>query len=167
MDFVGSVDPTYQYLCRANKMFSVNKNPSGGDLRKFGRAMVIGFAVLALVMWFAPWLKTRNASVPAWSATGSQIVALVLLGVGIGLCILRYAAPSAAKVVYVGWMSVLVPVGLAMSVVLLTVLFVFLLPVFSLVVRMSDPLRKKLRGDTYWENCKPHEPTLERMRRPF
>jgi hypothetical protein len=148
-------------------MFSVNKNPSVGDLRKFGRAMVIGFAGLALVMWFAPWLKTRNASVLVWSATDPQIAALVLLALGLGLCILGYAAPGTAKLVYVGWMSVAVPVGLAMSMVLLTVLFVFLLPVFSLVVRLGDPLRKKLRGDSYWEDYKPHEPTLERMRRPF
>jgi hypothetical protein len=41
------------------------------------------------------------------------------------------------------------------------------LPLFSLIVRFGDPLRKKLGGATYWEPYRPHEPTLERMRRPF
>jgi len=148
-------------------MFTVNKNPSVSDLRKFGLATVIGFAVLALLLWFAPWLKARDAAVLAWSVTGPQITAITLLALGLVLCLLSYGAPGAAKHIYVAWMSAAVSVGLAMSTVLLTVLFVFFLPVFSLVVRLNDPLRKKLQGDTYWENYKPHEPTLERMRRPF
>jgi hypothetical protein len=68
---------------------------------------------------------------------------------------------------YVTWMRASTPIGLAMSTVLLSVLFLFMLPLFSLVVRLGDPLRKKLGETTYWEDYKPHEATLERMRRLF
>ncbi|MEK7710827.1 MAG: hypothetical protein AAB341_02930, partial [Planctomycetota bacterium] len=64
-------------------------------------------------------------------------------------------------------MTATAPVGIVMSTILLTMLFMLILPVFSLIVRMGDPLRKKLGGATYWEDYKAHEPTLERMRRPF
>ncbi len=76
-------------------------------------------------------------------------------------------AQNTARPVYVAWMTVTVPIGLVMSTVLLTVLFVFVLPLFSLIVRWSDPLQKKLGASTYWEEYKPHEHTLERMRRLF
>ena len=148
-------------------MFTVNKNPSLRDLHKFGWAMLIGFGVLAVLLWLAPWVKARDVSVLTWSAAPRQIVAVVLLGLGLGLLVLSRAAPRAARTVYVGWMTAAVPIGVAMSMVLLTVLFVFLLPVFSLIVRLGDPLRKKLRGDTYWEDYKPHEPSFDRMRRLF
>jgi hypothetical protein len=75
---------------------------------------------------------------------------------------------SLAKPVYVGWMSVAVPIGLVMSTIMLAVLFFLLLPVFSLVVRWGDPLRKRIRRDgSYWEDYKPYEPTMDRMARPF
>ena len=68
---------------------------------------------------------------------------------------------------YVGWMSLVVPIGIFMTTIGMTLIFVIVLPVFSLI-RFSDPLRKKLHhGETYWEDPRPYEPTLERMTRPF
>ena len=64
-------------------------------------------------------------------------------------------------------MRTTVPVGTVMSTVLLTAVFVVVLPLFSIVVRLGDPLRKKLGGATYWEDYKPYEHTLDRMRRLF
>jgi hypothetical protein len=57
--------------------------------------------------------------------------------------------------------------GMVMTTLLLSVLFFVLLPIFSLI-RLKDPLRLKLRSaGTYWERPDPHEPTINRMRRPF
>jgi hypothetical protein len=65
-------------------------------------------------------------------------------------------------------MTVTVPIGIAVSTVLLTLLFFVVLPVFAIIVRMGDPLRKKLtQDDTYWEDHEPYEPTLDRMERLF
>lgn len=147
-------------------MFQVNRNPSESDLRKFGRAMLIGFGAIAVVLWIgAAWRSGTSAS--AWTGAGAQISAIVLTSLGAGLFALSRASLTMTKTVYVGWMATTAPVGIVMSTILLTLLFVLILPMFSLIVRMADPLRKKLGGATYWEDYKMHEPTLERMRRPF
>jgi hypothetical protein len=149
-------------------MFTVNRNPTADDIRKFGYAMLIGFWAVGALLWLGPWLKTRDLSVLGWSGTGLQFTAIGLQTLGVGLCLLSLAAPGAAKPVYVAWMTVAVAIGVVMSTVLLTALFLCLLPVFSLVVRAGDPLRKRLTaGGSYWEDYRPHEATLERMKRPF
>jgi hypothetical protein len=147
-------------------MFQVNRNPSESDLRKFGRAMLIGFGVIGVVLWIAG-ARRAGAQVSAWTGSGAQVAAIVLASLGAALFALSRASRSMTKTVYIGWMTVTVPVGIVMSTILLTVLFMLILPVFSLIVRMGDPLRRKLGGTTYWEDYKAHEPTLERMRRPF
>ena len=149
-------------------VYVVNRNPDKTDLRKFGWAMLIGFGAIGLILWLAPWLKAQDAAVLGWTGTGAQVTALCLWLLGSGLCVVALAFPNIAKPVYISWMSVAVPIGIFMSTVLLTVLFVLLLPVFSMIVRFGDPLRKKLTDQgTYWEDYKPYKPTLERMKRPF
>jgi protein-S-isoprenylcysteine O-methyltransferase Ste14 len=148
-------------------MFTVNKNPTRDDLRKFGWAMLLGFGVLGVILWF---VHSRKAEIgfASWDGSGAQIASSVMWAAGVFCCVISLASPAITKPIYVTWMSVTVPIGLFMSTVMLTVLFVVILPVFSLIVRRTDPLRKKLKkGGTYWEDYKPHEPTIERMRRPF
>jgi len=147
-------------------MFTINKNPSVYDLRKFGWAMLFGFGVIGVILWVIAWQRYGGGSF-GWSGAPGQQVAVGLFMLGVGLCVIGTTAPSLARPVYIAWMSVTVPIGLVMSTILLTVLFVLVLPLFSLVVRWGDPLRKKLGGTTYWENYKPHEHTLDRMRRTF
>ena len=153
-------------------MFTVNKNPSPSDLRKFGWAMLIGFGVLMLLFgsspWWRAWWKGEALPVLGWAGTKAQLGALVLGFLGLVLWAISLAAPGVAKPIYVTWMTVTMPIGAVMSTVLLTVIYVFVLPPFSLIVRHKDPLRRKrTRTDSYWEDYKPHEPTIERMRRPF
>jgi hypothetical protein len=119
-----------------------------------------------VVLWIAA-ARRSGVSVWVWTGTDAQVAAIVSASLGAALLALSRASRSMTKTVYVGWMTATAPVGIVMSTILLTVLFVLILPVFSLIVRMSDPLRKKLGGATYWEDYKAHEPTLERMRRPF
>lgn len=153
-------------------MFTVNKNPDKSDLRNFGWAMLIGFGVLGAVVWTAPWLnawRTGEPSPPlAWSGSGTQVTAVCLWAVGLSLWAVSMLTRSPARVVYIVWMSAAMALGTVMSTVLLTVLFIGLLPVFSVVVRIGDPLRKRPSAkETYWEDYRPYEATMERMRRPF
>ena len=149
-------------------MFEVNKNPSSSVLRSFGRAMLIGFGVLGAIVWLLTW---RSGSIPgpfSWSGAGAQVAAVVLWTVGVLLFLLSRFAPGPANSVYVIWMTAANAIGIVMSTVLLTLLFIIVLPLFSLIVRWGDPLRKRLKQNgTYWESYKPHEPTLERMGRLF
>ena len=149
-------------------MFTVNKNPSIGDLRSFGLAMFLGFFFIGALLFFAPFLRTRDVLVLDWTGTRLQYTAVVLQTLAFGLWLLSVKAPRAAKPVYIVWMTFAATMGRVMFTVLLTVLFVLLLPVFSLIVRTGDPLRRKLqRGGSYWEDYRPHETSLERMKRPF
>lgn len=149
-------------------MFAVNKNPTRRDLRRFGVAMFIGFFFIGAIMFFAPWLKSGDVLTLGWTGTRTQISAVSIQALGLLLWILSIAAPALAKPIYVTWMSITVPIGIVMSTIMLTVLFFVLLPAFSLIVRRSDPLRKRLVANgSYWEDYKPHEATLDRMARPF
>ena len=149
-------------------MFTVNKNPSRDDLRKFGVAMLLGFFLIGAILYFSPWIKTRDVSALGWSGTGLQIAAVSLSALGVALFLLSHASPRAAKPVYVIWMSVTVPIGIVMTTFMLSILFFVLLPPFSLLIRFGDPLGKKLKASgSYWEDHKPHEATIDRMERPF
>ncbi len=149
-------------------MFTVNKDPTPDDLRGFGRAMLIGFGVLAVALWVVVWWRGGRENLLAWSGASLEVVAVILAALGLALCVVSLASSAAAKPIYVAWMSVTVPIGIVISTILLSVLFVLLLPLFSLVVRFGDPLRRRrFAGGTYWDDYKRHEATLERMGRPF
>ena len=149
-------------------MFTVNKNPTPSELRKFGWAMLIGFGVIGTLIWVAPWVRGVEGATLSWTGRVGQIASLSMWGTGAVMCVLGLSAPRAGKHVYVIWMSLTVPIGLVMSTILLTFLFVLFLPLFSVIVRFGDPLRKRLdKCDSYWEDYKPYEPTMERMARLF
>ncbi len=149
-------------------MFTVNKNPSNKELRKFGNAMLIGFFFIGAVVYFSLFIKTWDVVDLEWKGRWIQILGVSLEGLGFFLFGLSYTLPGVAKPVYVVWMTVATFIGTIMTTIMLTVLFIVLLPVFSLIVRLGDPLRKKLTsGGTYWEDYKTHETSIERMKRPF
>ncbi len=146
-------------------MFTVNKNPTTDDLYKFAWSMLGGFGAMGLLLWLA-------SSVLGWieiDPDRARRITFVLFAIGaVMFTVGRFAPHAAARALYVGWMSAVVPIGIVMSTIMLTVLFIVILPIFSVIVRLGDPLRKKLNtGASYWEDSKPYEHTIERMRRPF
>lgn len=149
-------------------MFEINRSPTAAELRKFGLTMLGGFLVIGAVLWIAPWIRTRDVGALGWTAHSAKTFAVIAWALGVAFGVVGFSPISLARPVYVAWMTVATKLGVVMSTLLLSVLFWIILPVFSLIVRMGDPLRKKLfPGGTYWETYKPHEATLERMRRPF
>ncbi len=65
------------------------------------------------------------------------------------------------------WMAIVRPIGVFQTYLIMTVVYVLIVPFFSLK-RIVDPLRLRLRGDTYWEPRKKQEDlTLERYYKPF
>ncbi len=129
--------------------------------------MLGGFGVLGALLWAVPYLEA-GASGLEWSGKANQILAICLWALGVLLLLVSRSARVLAKPVYVCWMSVAAAMGTVMTTVLLTLLYLFLLPVFSIIVRLGDPLRRKSKpGETYWEDYKPYEATLDRMGRPF
>jgi hypothetical protein len=144
-------------------MRAINKNPSPRELRTFGLIMLAGFCILGGLFWFSGRLPGTWCG---WSGSGRQCTGIVLFLVG-AACAACSASPSVGRLLYVGWMTVGMYLGMVMTTVMLTLMFFLLLPVFSLI-RLADPLRLKLRKTgSYWEDHKPHEATLERTARPF
>ena len=164
-----SIECSYPPWARiVDSMMTVNKNPSSRDLRKFAVAMLIGFGVLGGVAWCAVWLKSRDAADLDWTSSTNQTLAVVFWGLGVLLCAAGLGPRFLARRVYVFWMSVAMAIGAVVTTILLTILFVVLLPWFSVIVRLGDPLRKKLNASgTYWEEYKPYPATMERLQRPF
>ena len=144
-------------------MLTVNKNPSVRDLRWFAVGMLVGFPMLAGLLIYLS--RVPGEGRPSSSLALTLAISLSAVGVLAGLIALT--SPRLGRKLYIAWMTLTMPIGMLMSTLLLTVLYFVFLPVFSLIVRRHDPLRKKLGGPTYWEDYKPHEPTLDRMRRPF
>jgi hypothetical protein len=144
------------------QMFEVNKNPSVSDLRKFGLVMLIGLGVIGGLLFVL-----GRPEAPEAGRSWQQVLGIVLWVVGAAVLLLSLAAPTAARPVYVGWMTFAVTLGRIVTTILLTVMFFVLLPVFALI-RLADPLRTKLgKADSYWEDHPPYEDTLERNLRPF
>lgn len=145
-------------------MQAVNRNPASKDLHAFGWAMLGGFGVLGVALWYGG----HDPHGWSWVAAAAQKTAFGLWCLGGLLFMVSFSPGRGARPVYVAWMSAALFMGAIVTVVLLSVLFVVLLPAFALV-RFADPLRMKLLApeETYWENHKHHESTLERMARPF
>jgi hypothetical protein len=142
----------------------VNRNPSVREVRNFGLVMLCGFAVLAGLFW---WFGKTEGGGWGWSGSGLHWGSVVLAASGLAILLITLVSAAAGRVVYVVWMTAATYVGAVMTFVMLSVLFVVLLPVFSLI-RFKDPLRMKLSKDgSYWEEHQHHESTLERTIRPF
>ena len=92
-----------------------------------------------------------------------------LLGVGTLIGLAGLAAPGALRPVYKPWMAMGMFLGGIMTVVLMTVLYFVVVPVFSLI-RLKDPLRmRRTRSpdESFWEPHRNSEPTVERFSKPF
>lgn len=104
----------------------------------------------------------------SWKSTSDHlaIYAGVAGGLGGALVLLGTLAPRSLKQVHRAWMAVAVAMGKVMTPVIMTIFFFTILLPFTLV-RLSDPLRRKLGAATYWEPHRNVESTLERFQRPF
>lgn len=143
----------------------VNRNPDRRTIRQFGWSMILGFGVLAMALWF---LRVPPSLRWHWAGQSTQIVCAVLAGVGLMIGVMAFLWPTAGRWFYVAWMSATRLMGIAVFFIGLSIAFLIVLPVFSLIIRRMDPLRRRLHPDrTYWEDATPIEHTLERMRRPF
>lgn len=145
-------------------MLVVKRNPSVNEVRKFGRVMLCGFIVLSGLFW---WFGQAEEGGWGWTGGGLHCAGVVLAALGLVVWVITVVSEAAGRIIYVVWMTAATILGAAMTFVLLSAMFVVLLPIFSLI-RFKDPLRKKLKaGQSYWEDHQHHESTLERTSHPF
>jgi hypothetical protein len=150
-------------------MQMVNRNPSVREVQNFGLINLVGLLVIGGLLWLAEWHKLRNGQALAhWSGATLQCLAVGLSALGVLTGVVTLASNTAGRRVYVVWMTGAAGIGIAMTFMLLTILYVVVLPIFSLI-RLKDPLRLRRRGpdESYWEEHVDHPATPERTLRPF
>lgn len=143
---------------------SATEPPSAANVRQFGLAMLIGFGGLGALFW---WTGRAPELGWGWSGSGRQSAACACWAAGAAFAAISWASVTAGRRLRAVWMAVSTVLGGFMTAVLLTLLYFLFLPFFAWI-RWRDPLRTRLHRDgSYWENPSTHEPTLERMRKPF
>lgn len=135
----------------------MGENVTTKDLRIFGIGSGVILIVLGqLVNWRFEW-ESR------------QTVMMVMSGIGAVGVVMGLLAPRALEPIYKPWMAAAMVMGVFMTAVLMSVMFIIVVPIFSLI-RFKDPLRMRLSkdpSDSYWEPHRDSEPTIDRFSKPF
>jgi hypothetical protein len=125
-------------------LVEINRNPSPRELCVFGVLLAAFVVVLGALLRFRWGLPTAGSAV--WAA-GAVVVAV-------------YAwLPAVRRPLHVGWMLAVRPIGTAVSLVLLGMVYYAVLTPVGLLLRLSgrDAMRRALdrTATTYWS---PHRP---------
>ncbi len=118
-------------------LVDINWKPDAKELRKFGIAMIVGFA---LIGGFFFWKQMATAAYVLWTV-GAVAGALGLTGT------------RAAMIVYVPWMGIALVMGNIVSRVILAVIYYGLITPMALIMLLvrRDKLRLRPRQvATYW-----------------
>jgi hypothetical protein len=119
-------------------LVQINKNPSRRDLLVFTLMLPIFFGLVGALRWHAGSTKTATA---LWSS-------------GIALSLVLFAAPSARRWVYLGWMYVTFPVAWTVSHAILALMYFVVASPVALLLRAlgRDPMERKLdkAAKSYW-----------------
>lgn len=70
------------------------------------------------------------------------------------------------KSIWAAWKRFAYILGKIQTTILLTLIYFLIIPFFSLV-RLKDPLSKRLGGSSYWQAFKKHPTTLEQFQKMF
>jgi hypothetical protein len=127
-------------------------------IRSFGK--VIGLVLVGIAV-FVVWRR-------GWSITP---VSYWLSGLGAGLIVFGYLAPTALKPLYLAWMTLALVLGYIMTRVILTVVFFGIISPIGLVRRLMgrDPMHRTIPADaqTYWIPRTDTDRKPERLERYF
>ena len=137
-------------------LIEINKNPSRQQLFLFSGLLLPGFfGLLGLLIWHR-W----NMAHLAWG--------VCCAGVGIGLPGLAF--PGYARVLYLGWLRAVYPVGWTVSITVLAIIyFVILTPIgFVLRVLKRPPLKLSFEktAKSYW-TARPLEARIRQYFRQY
>jgi len=131
-----------------NPFKDVNWNPDLAERRKFGRSLVIGFPLLALV-----WLTVGRLRLGVWHVEA----ALLMAGIGCAAGLLFIMVPVVAKPFYVVWYFFACCIGLVIGNLLLAIVFYALVTIVGLAKRSFDGRSFRKAPDrstpSYWQDA--------------
>lgn len=124
-------------------MLTVDRNPPKEQLRNFGILLAMFVLVLGALMWWR---------------TGSVETGRTIWIAGGVLTAIYWVVPSLRRLVWVGWMYAVFPIGWTISHVLMGLIFYGVITPIGWIMRASgrDPLFRSFdrSASTYWV---PHE----------
>jgi Saxitoxin biosynthesis operon protein SxtJ len=136
-------------------MIEINFHPPKRDLKIFAVLLIAFFSLVAGWLYFKHDLPTTAVIV---------FVAALVLGT---VC---YVSPTVSRIVYVGWMIAVFPIGWVVSHVILAVAFYGIFTPFGLVMQFfgRDPMQRRIdpATTTYWIR-RPEPPQSEQYFRQF
>ncbi len=120
-------------------LIAINKNPSSRELKWFGLVPIV-FGALVSGILYAKFRWPVGSWVP--------------IGAGVFVAAMYYAVPAVRRPIYLGWMYAFLPLGTAMSFLLLAAIFFLVFTPIGLVMRLVGRERLPRRFDhaatTYW-----------------
>ena len=120
-------------------LVQLNRNPSRKDLRWFGLLFGAFFGLLGAL---------------AWRRHGFGLAAEILLGVAVVVPIAYYAFPPLRRPIYVGWITLVYPVGLAVSFTVMALVYFAVITPVGLALRLAgrDPMQRAFEParPSYW-----------------
>ena len=128
-------------------IIEVNWHPGRRDLRVFGTAALVATAVLAVVLHY------RRGLPGPWMGG--------IVGFGAAVFVSSLVWPALTRIVYVVMMGLTLPIGMALSFVMMAVLYYGIFTPIGLFFRLMgrDLLGLKFdrRGESYWVRRRPPE----------
>jgi hypothetical protein len=134
-------------------VIEINRNPSGSDLRTFGRLLPLFGAVVAASVWWR---------------SGSSSAAAVVGGVLMTVAAMYWAVPPLRRSIYVGWLYVAFPIGWTVSHIVMAAIYYLVMTPVGIGVRSlrGDPLGRKFDASarTYWQPRKTDRDAVSYLR---
>jgi ABC-type uncharacterized transport system permease subunit len=131
-------------------VIEINRNPSRRDLLVFGLLLPTFFAGIGLLVWRRTGALTPAAALWAVGGTLSAIFALW---------------PASRRVIYIGWMTAVYPIGWTVSHLLLGIVYFLVMTPIGLTMRVlgRDPMARRFdrSASSYWV----HRDTADRVNR--
>ncbi len=125
-------------------MIQINQNPSRRDLLIFGLLLPLFLGVLvglALFRWDSP------------------VLAQVVGACGLPLVLVFWAIPPSRRLIYIGWMYAVFPIGWTISHTILLLIYVTVFTPIGLILRLAghDPMARRFhsKSRSYWEAYQP------------
>jgi hypothetical protein len=129
------------------------KRPGPGDLRWFGVVVLALFLLVGSILWWR--LHAVDAAITTWS-------------LGAGIALLYYAIRPLRIPMYLGWMQLVLPIGLLISHLLLGIIYFAIISPMALVMRAfgRDTLERRFlpAEGSYWSAHDPEDEPARYLR---